>query len=78
MQFALGASLLLIFALIGIYLLSMLTPYEETIAHGPTPEARANPYLAAEQFLRKQGLNVQRADGLAVLKDLPSVGQTLL
>ncbi len=78
LQFALGASLLLIFALIGIYLLSMLTPYEETIAHGPTPEARANPYLAAEQFLRKQGLNVQRADGLAVLKDLPSVGQTLL
>ncbi len=78
LQFALGASLLLIFALIGIYLLSMLTPYEETIAHGPTPEARANPYLAAEQFLRKQGLNVQRADGLAVLKDLPSAGQTLL
>lgn len=78
LQFALGASLLLAFALFGIYLLSTLTPYQETIEHGPTPEARANPYLAAEQFLRKQGLKVQRAEGLAALKDLPSAGQTLL
>ena len=78
LQFLLGAGLLLVVGLLGIYLLGKLTPYEETLEHGPAPEARANPYLAAEYFLRKQGLQVQRADGLEVMKDLPSAGQTLL
>ncbi len=78
LQFLLGAGLLLLLGLLGIYLLGKLTPYEETLEHGPDPEARANPYLAAEHFLRKQGLQVQRADGLEVMKDLPSAGQTLL
>lgn len=77
-QFFLGAGLLLVLGLLGIYLLGKLTPYQETLKHGPDPEARANPYLAAEHFLRKQGLQVQRADGLEVMKDLPSAGQTLL
>ncbi len=76
--FFIGAGLLLALGLLGIYLLGMLTPYQETLDHGPSPEAQANPYLAAEQFLRKQGLQVQRADGLEALKDLPSAGQTLL
>lgn len=76
--FFIGAGLLLALGLLGIYLLGMLTPYQETLDHGPSPEAQANPYLAAEQFLRKQGLQVQRADGLEALKDLPSDGQTLL
>ena len=77
-QFFLGAGLLLVLGLLGIYLLGKLTPYQETLEHGPAPEARANPYLAAEHFLRKQGLQVQRADVLEVMKDLPSAGQTLL
>lgn len=77
-QFFLGAGLLLVLGLLGIYLLGKLTPYQETLEHRPAPEARANPYLAAEHFLRKQGLQVQRADGLEVMKDLPSAGQTLL
>ncbi|MDZ4336023.1 MAG: DUF4350 domain-containing protein [Pseudomonas sp.] len=77
-QFFLGAGLLLVLGLLGIYLLGKLTPYQETLEHGPAPEARANPYLAAEHFLRKQGLQVQRADGLEVMKDLPSAGHTLL
>jgi hypothetical protein len=77
-QFFLGAGLLLVLGLLGIYLLGKLTPYQETLEHGPAPEARANPYLAAEHFLRKQGLQVQRADGLEVMRDLPSAGQTLL
>ena len=77
-QFFLGAGLLLVLGLLSIYLLGKLTPYQETLEHGPAPEARANPYLAAEHFLRKQGLQVQRADGLEVMKDLPSAGQTLL
>lgn len=78
LQFALGASLLLLLGVLGIYLLSKLTPYPETIEHGPAPEAQANPYLAAEQFLRTQGLQVQRADGLSIINDLPSAGHTLL
>ena len=77
-QLLLGVGLLLLLGLLGIYLLGKLTPYQETLEHGPDPEARANPYLAAEHFLRKQGLQVQRADGLEVMKDLPSAGQTLL
>ena len=78
LQFILGAGLLLVLGLLGIYLLGKLTPYQETVEHGPAPEAQANPYLAAEQFLRTQGLQVQRADGLSLINDLPSVGQTLL
>jgi hypothetical protein len=76
--FYIGAALLLVFGLLGIYLLSNLSSYPETVKHGPAPEARANPYLAAEQFLQQRGLQVQRADGLDVLKQLPSAGQTLL
>ncbi len=77
-QLLLGIALLLALGWLGSYLLGRLEPYEETISHGPDPEAQANPYLAAEHFLRLQGLQVQRADGLEVLHDLPSVGQTLL
>jgi hypothetical protein len=77
-QLLLGAGLLLALGLLGIYLLGKLTPYQETLKHGPDPEARANPYLAAEHFLRQQGLQVQRADGLEIMKGLPSAGQTLL
>lgn len=73
-----GAGMLLALGLLGIYLLGTLTTYQETLDHGPSPEAQANPYLAAEQFLRQQGLQVQRADGLETLKNLPSTGQTLL
>lgn len=77
-QFLLGAALLLALGSLGSYLLGRLEPYEEILKHGAAPEARANPYLAAEHFLRQQGLQVQRAEGLEVLHDLPSAGQTLL
>jgi hypothetical protein len=77
-QLILGSALVLALGLLGLYLLSRAQPYEETIEHGPAPEAQANPYLAAEQFLRQQGLQVQRADDLQVLSTLPSAGQTLL
>lgn len=78
LQLLLGGALLIALVLLGSYLLNHLQAYEETIEHGPAPEAQANPYLAAEHFLRKQGLQVARADGLEVLKKLPSAGQTLL
>lgn len=77
-QFILGSALVLGLGLLGLYLLSRAQPYEETVEHGPAPEAQANPYLAAEHFLRQQGLQVQRADDLQVLSTLPSAGQTLL
>lgn len=77
-SFFLGAGLFLALGLLGIYLLSRVSPYQTTIKHGPAPEVVANPYLAAEHFLRSRGLSVQRTDGLEVLPSLPSQGQTLL
>ncbi|MCY1202443.1 hypothetical protein D9M71_111900 [compost metagenome] len=77
-RFLIGAGLFLLLGLITIYLAGRLQPYQETIEHGPSPEVRGNPYLAAEHFLRKQGLQVTRADGLEVLNNLPSAGNTLL
>ena len=71
-------ALLIALGLLGSYLLGRAEPYEEVIKHGPSPEARSNRYLAAEHFLRKQGIAVERADSLARLKTLPSRGQTLL
>ena len=76
--FILGCGLLLGGGLLVIYLLQQLHPYDKLVNHGPSPEARANPYLAAELFLRQQKLEVQRADGLDELKTLPSAGRTLL
>ena len=76
--FFLGAGLVLLLGLLGSYVLSQVTPYQEVVKHGPAPEARANPYLAAEHFLRSQGRKVQRADSLQGLAQLPAAGQVLL
>lgn len=76
--FFLGAGLVLLLGLLGSYVLSQATPYQEVVKHGPAPEARANPYLAAEHFLRNQGRKVQRADSLQSLAQLPAAGQVLL
>ncbi|WP_061290381.1 DUF4350 domain-containing protein [Azotobacter vinelandii] len=54
-------------ALLGTWLLGQLHPYREIVERGPTVQARANPYLAAELFLRRQGLEVRRAGGLETL-----------
>jgi hypothetical protein len=77
-QWLLGSALLLGLGLLGLYLLDRVQPYTETLEHGPAPEAQANPYLAAEHFLRQQGLQVQRSADLRLLASLPSAGQTLL
>lgn len=74
----LAGGLALALGLLGVYLLSIAEPYEDTLEHGPAPEARTNPYLAAEHFLRKQGLSVRHAQSLGELGELPSNGQTLL
>lgn len=76
--FYLGAAALLLVGLLGSYLLSIATPYQKTLKHGPAPEVHNNPYLAAERFLSLQGRKVQRADSLEVLATLPSKGQTLI
>lgn len=74
----LAGCLLLGLGLLAAYLLGRLEPYEQVVEHGPSPQASSNPYLAAEHFLRQQGIAVQRSDGLEVLQQLPSEEQTLL
>jgi hypothetical protein len=72
---------LLLVGLLGVgsyFLWSHAVPYDEVIDHGPSPEARANPYLAAEHFLRQHGLNVQHANGLERLATLPAKDNSLL
>lgn len=76
-RLALAASGLAL-ALLGAWLLGQLQPYREIVERGPTPQARANPYLAAELFLRRQGLEVQRASGLETLAAPAGRAQTLL
>lgn len=72
---------LLLACLLGagaLYAWHKAIPYEEVIDRGPSPQAQANPYLAAEHFLRQQGLTVTHANTLERLADLPSKGHSLL
>ena len=62
----------------GLYVWHKAIPYDEVVDRGPSPEALGNPYLAAEHFLRQQGLAVERASGLERLSDLPPKGRSLL
>ena len=62
----------------GLYAWHKAIPYEEVVDRGPSPEARANPYLAAEHFLRQHGLVVAHAKGLERLAELPAKGHSLL
>lgn len=77
-RFALGGLLVLPLGLLAIYVLGQLQPYEKTLKLGPAPEVDVDPYLAAEYFLRERQIAVSRADGLAVLRQLPAPGQTLM
>ncbi|KPH02327.1 hypothetical protein AEQ67_02090 [Pseudomonas sp. RIT-PI-q] len=63
---------------LSVYLYLKATPYQAEIDHGPSPEALANPYLAAEHFLRKQGLNVSHANSLDILPTLEPHQHSLL
>lgn len=62
----------------AIYLLKNLEHYEETVDQGPSPEARANPWLAAENFLRRRSIAVKVADSTNNLPDASQASQTLL
>ncbi len=61
----------------GLYAWHKVIPYDEVIDRGPSAQAQANPYLAAEYFLRQQGLTVKHANGIEQLVDLPAKGQSL-
>lgn len=71
-------AVLLVLGAGGYYLYTHLKPYPEVVEHGPSPEARANTYLAAETYLRGRGLKVHTAKSLEVLDQLPSADQTLI
>jgi len=73
-----GAVVAVLLAALSVYLYLKATPYQTDIDHGPSPEARANPYLAAQLFLRKQGLSVDHANGLDILPSLDPHQHSLL
>lgn len=78
LSWLIGLALLAVLAGGGLYLYDKATPYTVVIDHGPSPEARANPYLAAEQFLRQRGLKVNHANSLDILPGLDPRGQNLM
>jgi len=73
-----GAVIVALVGVFAIYLYSKAVPYQETVDHGPSPQAQANPYLAAEYFLRQQGINVEHANNLNVLPTLEPRQHSLL
>ncbi|CAI8872109.1 conserved hypothetical protein [Pseudomonas sp. IT-196MI5] len=73
-----AALVAVLLAALGVYQYLKATPYQTDIDHGPSPEARANPYLAAQLFLRKQGLSVDHANGLDILPSLDPHQHSLL
>lgn len=75
---ALGVLFALLLGALFVYLYLKATPYQEVIDHGAAPEARANPYLAAEQFLRKQGIAITHANSLDVLPGIDPRQHSLL
>lgn len=73
-----GALLALLLLAAGLYLVRHLHSYEEVVERGPSIEARNDPFLAAQAFLRKRGIDVASASGLQVLQALPARGHSLL
>jgi hypothetical protein len=75
---AVGVFIAVLLIVLSAYLYVKATPYQADIDHGPSPEAQANPYLAAEHFLRKQGLSVSHANSLDILPTLEPRQHSLL
>jgi hypothetical protein len=75
---AAGVFIAVLLGALSVYLYLNATPYQAEIDHGPAPEAQANPYLAAEHFLRKQGLDVGHANSLDILPTLEPHQHSLL
>ncbi len=75
---ALGALFAVLLAALCVFLYLKATPYQEIVDHGASPEAKANPYLAAEQFLRKNAVTVTHANSLDVLPGIDPRQHSLL
>ncbi|WP_415757645.1 DUF4350 domain-containing protein [Pseudomonas sp. LT1P18] len=75
---AVGVFIAVLLIALSIYLYVKAMPYQTDIDHGPSPEAQANPYLAAEHFLRNQGLTVGHANSLDILPTLEPHQHSLL
>jgi hypothetical protein len=75
---AAGVFIAMLLGALSVYLYLKATPYEAEIDHGPSPETQANPYLAAEHFLRQQGLTVGHANSLDILPTLEPRQHSLL
>jgi hypothetical protein len=73
-----GVFIAVLVGALSVYLYLKAMPYQTEIDHGPSPEAQANPYLAAEYFLRKQGLTVGHANSLDILPTLEPRQHSLL
>ncbi|WP_248739207.1 DUF4350 domain-containing protein [Pseudomonas kribbensis] len=73
-----GALIVALLGALGVYLYLKATPYQAVIDHGPSPAAQANPYLAAEMFLRSRGITVGHAESLTVLPEIDPRRHTLL
>ena len=73
-----GAVLVALLIALSVFLFLKAKPYQEEVDHGPSPAAQANPYLAAEMFLRERGLKVSHAESLSVLPDIDPRRHTLL
>nr|WP_314531014.1 DUF4350 domain-containing protein [uncultured Pseudomonas sp.] len=73
-----GLLLACVFGAGAFYAWTKAIPYDEVVDRGPSPEALANPYLAAEHFLRQQGVTVEHANSLERLTTLPGKGNSLL
>jgi len=73
-----GALIVALLSALGVYLYLKATPYQTVVDHGPSPAAQANPYLAAEMFLRGHGITVGHAESLSVLPEIDPRQHTLL
>jgi hypothetical protein len=70
--------LALVLLVLGVYLSRHLERYSETVDKGADPTVVANPYLAAQSFLRQRGLRVDQATRLDILPRLPAATTSLL
>lgn len=73
-----GLLVLIVIAAAGVLLFQRLEHYQEVVNQGPSPEARANPYLAADTFLRQRSIPVKVIETLHVLPDTRQQAQTLM
>jgi hypothetical protein len=64
--------------LAGIWLGENFEPYTEQIRRGYSPEAQRNPWLAAERFLHRLGLDVESLAGREFLRSPPVAHGVLL